>query len=121
MDEEPTDARHAAYRFGAEVLVFAVFGAIWMIKSGNVWFVLAGVVLVVFIVLAVVGFVVQAVPRFRRRWHRTETTPCPVCGRRLDTTPNQVGGGWTLPRPHGQLEALCKDQHGTDHGVPIHW
>lgn len=51
-------------------------------------------------------------------------TTCPVCGRPVDAMPNTMmskGGPMSVPRPKGELEALCHQQHGTDHHVPIHW
>src|SRR3954463_7185257 len=49
-----------------------------------------------------------------------EFVPCPVCGRTLKTD-TEGGGRWHLPRPKGYLEAICRQQHGTDHGVPVRW
>lgn len=72
----------------------------------------------------------RSAARFRRLWARLwygdgkPQTTCPVCGRGVNAIPNTVAGPvgpLSMPRPVGELEALCHQQNGTDHQVPIHW
>jgi hypothetical protein len=49
---------------------------------------------------------------------------CPVCGlpvKAQRTAQHPRGGLFVGSRPKGELEALCHQQNGTDHQVPIHW
>ncbi len=44
----------------------------------------------------------------------------------MRTAPTHARGVWGaaidgIPRPTGEVEALCREQNGTDHHVRIHW
>ena len=60
----------------------------------------------------------------RSRFFYEGVVPCPACGRDLKTGPSNAhvsGSHFHLERPAGQLEAICGEQHGTEHHVPIRW
>jgi hypothetical protein len=70
----------------------------------------------------------KGVMRLRSFWTRLLNgdggIKCPVCGLPVHvqpTAPYPAAGPFIGARPKGELEALCNEQNGTDHEVPIHW